>query len=387
MQPMTNALPLREALRVLAVSADPDSTITRVRVTRPISDLLAGQGGELRLRSLHDTPLAELEWCNVLVVQRGMARRHLDLMKTAASMGRAVVYEMDDLLTEPAVHLQHAQALQGGAIWVRKSLELADVVTLSTERLRTLLGLAVERCVLVPNAAFDGPVPTSQAWSPSPSAGVTLLVAASDRVAGAAAWEALRTLTRAAGDAVTVLAVGPVAEDLSQAGVHCRGLPLMPREAFVHWAATQPNAVAVIPLDDSRFSAGKSAIKWFDYAVAGVPTLASDVPPYSDVIEHGRTGWLVGPGVDAWQQALHVVLDDVSARSRVAAAACAQVQANHHAGLTRQAWDQALHLAMARAAGRGRAPNHRRLPPLRYALQDVVLSLRRWNRERLARRH
>jgi hypothetical protein len=385
---MTMADPLRAVLRVLAVSANPHSTITQVRVARPISELLARQGGELRLRSLHDTPSFELDWCNVLVVQRGMARRHLDLMRTAATMGRAVVYEIDDLLTEPAPHLQHAQALQSGAIWVRKSLEVADVVTLSTERLRTLLGLARDHCVLVPNAAFDAPLPAPPALPPaSPHTGVTVLVAASDRVAGAAAWAALKTLTQAAGDAVSVIAVGPVAEDLRLAGVHCRCLPLMPRDAFVHWAATQPNAVAVIPLDDSRFSAGKSAVKWFDYAVAGVPTLASDVPPYCDVIESCRTGWLVGPSVEAWQQALHAVLGDVPARARVAAAACAQVQANHHAGLTRKAWDQALHGAIVRAAGRGRMPTYRPLSPLHRAWQDVVLSLRRWNRERLGRRH
>ncbi|MFY9514372.1 MAG: glycosyltransferase [Rubrivivax sp.] len=373
-------------MRVLVVAADPASTLTQLRVGRPLSAGLAEQAGELRLRPLHDVPLAALRACDVLVMQRGMSRRHLHLMKTAAAMGRAVIYEIDDLLTEPAPHLQHADALRRGAPWVRACLDAADVVTVSTERLASMLELQPERRVVVANAAFDGPAgPTPEHRA---SGAVSLLVAASDRVAGGAAWPALQALTRAAGGAVSVQAVGPVADDLERAGVACRRLPPMPREAFVRWAATQPNPIALIPLDDSRFSAGKSAIKWFDYAVAGVPTLASDLPPYNDVIEHARTGWLVRPGVVDWQHALTMVIGDAALRTRLAAAARQQVLGHHHAGLTRRAWGEALHIATARAAARGGARGQ--LPllqlQLRHAMQELGLSLRRWNRERLARR-
>lgn len=369
-------------MRVLAVGADPGSILTRVRVADPLAAWLQGQGGELRLRPLHDAPLQELEWCDALVVQRGVSRRHFGLLQTAAAMRRATIYEIDDLLTEPAPHLQHAHALARGARWVRASLDAADLVTVSTERLASLLALAPERHVVVPNAAFHLPLDApavQQAAGP-----MTLLVAASDRVAGAAAWPALRAWADARGDAVSVLAVGPVSTDLQQAGVSCRALPLMPREQFVRWAAAQPNPLAVIPLDDSRFSAGKSAIKWFDYAMAGVPTLASDLPPYSDVIEHGRTGWLVGPSPADWQMALEAAIADAPARARVAAAARQQVLAQHHPALTRQAWGQALQIAAARAASHGAISPGRH--GLRHAVQGLGLALRRWNRERLARR-
>lgn len=371
-------------MRVLAVAADPASILTDLRIGDPLSAWLAGQGGELRLRPLHDVPRAELAWCDVVVVERGMSRRHLNLMQEAAAMGRAVIYEIDDLLTEPAPHLQHAQALRRGARWVQACLEAADVVTLSTERLRSLLAVAPERAVIVPNAAFCGPTdppPAQQQAGP-----VTLLVATTDRVAGGEAWRALQALTLASGDAVSVLAVGPVADDLAQAGVPCRRLALMPRPDFVAWAAAQANPIALIPLDGSRFSSGKSAIKWFDFALAGVPALASNVAPYSDVIEAGRTGWLVGPAFADWQSALAAAVGDVALRARVANAARQQVLAHHHARLTRQAWGQALQLASARAAARGRARVDTAPPGLRDAMQSLGLALRRWNRERLARR-
>ncbi len=371
-------------MRVLAVAANPASTITRLRVVEPLQAWLAGQGGELRMRPLHDVPLSELDGCDALVVQRGMSRRHVDLMRTAVAMGRAVIYEIDDLLTEPAPHLQQAQALRTGARWVRASLDAADVVTVSTERLAGLLGLAPERRIVVPNAAFDGPsmpLPEQRPGGP-----VTLLVASTDRVAGAEAWRALQALATSAGVAVSVLAVGPVADDLQQAGVPCRRLPLMPREDFVRWATSQPNPLALIPLDDSRFSAGKSAVKWFDYAVAGVPTLASDVPPYSDAIKHRRTGWLVGPGFANWQSALATAVGEAAVRARVAAAAREQVLAYHHAGFTREAWGRALQSASDRAGSRGSARGESRLTWLHHSVWGLGLSLRRWNRERQAQR-
>lgn len=376
----------RPALRVLVLAADPASTLTRLRITDPLSRVLASRGGEWRASPLHDTPSDACAGFHVVVVQRGMTRRHLGLLQAAVAQGCAVVYEIDDLLTEPAAHLQHAVALREGARWVRAALQAADVVTVSTERLAALLQLTPEQHLVVPNAAFDGPglpAPGPRAGSP-----LTLLVAGSDRVAGGAAWPALRDVVRAAGGRVTVQAVGPVAEDLARAGVPCERLPLMPREAFVRWAASQPDALALIPLDDSRFSAGKSAVKWFDYAVAGVPTLASDVPPYRDVIEHGRTGWLVGPAAANWQTVLGVACADAAVRTRIADAARQQVQARHHAGLTAEAWGRALDVARARAAARGAVPGRGELPRagLAGALEDLGRALRRWNRERLARR-
>jgi hypothetical protein len=371
-------------MRVLALAANPLSILTQVRIGEPLSAWLAGQDGELRLRPLHDVPMDELAWSDVVVVERGMSRRHLNLMQQAAAMGRAVIYEIDDLLTEPAPHLQHAEALRRGARWVRASLQAADVVTLSTERLRSLLELAPEQGVVVPNAAFDGPIALQPALQQAGR--VTLLVAASDRMDGGDAWRALKAVASSRGDAVTVLAVGPVADDLAQAGVPCQRFPLMPRQAFLAWAATQANPIGLIPLDGSRFSAGKSAIKWFDYALAGVATLASNVAPYSDVIENDRTGWLVGPSFAAWHSALEVAIDGATRRAQVAAAARQHVLEHHHVRFMRQAWGHALRMAADRAARRGVALTPSPFLRLRGAVQSLELWLRRWNRERLAQR-
>lgn len=60
--------------------------------------------------------------------------------------------------------------------------------------------------------------------------------------------------------------------------------------------------VGLAPLSDCHFNKCKSAIKWMEYTLAGAAVIASDRPPYSDVIENGATGHLCshpGKWVDA----------------------------------------------------------------------------------------
>jgi glycosyltransferase involved in cell wall biosynthesis len=62
--------------------------------------------------------------------------------------------------------------------------------------------------------------------------------------------------------------------------------------------ASQGWNVGIAPLIDDEFNRAKSHIKWMEYAMCGIPTLASKVYPYAEpiqgtsVIEDGKTGLL-----------------------------------------------------------------------------------------------
>lgn len=64
--------------------------------------------------------------------------------------------------------------------------------------------------------------------------------------------------------------------------------------------------VALCPLSEDPdalpFNECRSAVKWMEYTAAGADVVASDVGPYADNIEHGRTGWLCKP--DEWVDAV-----------------------------------------------------------------------------------
>ena len=60
--------------------------------------------------------------------------------------------------------------------------------------------------------------------------------------------------------------------------------------------------IGIAPLRNTRFTRCKSHIKWLEYSLLQVPTIASNVKPYSDYIENGVTGVLVDD--DSWYDAI-----------------------------------------------------------------------------------
>jgi hypothetical protein len=120
-----------------------------------------------------------------------------------------------------------------------------------------------------------------------------------------------------------------------------------------------------------------------------VPVLCSAVSPYCEVVEPGRTGWLVANDASAWQQALTQVAMSGERRQQVAQAAREAVRARHTLDLTVQAWAAAItHAQQLRqqAGSPSSAGLTRWRDALALTLDAVGLPLRRFNRARLARR-
>ena len=77
-------------------------------------------------------------------------------------------------------------------------------------------------------------------------------------------------------------------------------------------------AVNLAPLQpDNPFCEAKSELKFFEAALAGVPTIASPSGPFARAITHGETGFLAGSEQE-WFDALHRLLSDAPLRARVA---------------------------------------------------------------------
>lgn len=80
--------------------------------------------------------------------------------------------------------------------------------------------------------------------------------------------------------------------------------------------------IGVIPLRDSKFSRAKSHIKWLENSLLGVPTIASNVYPYTepvrgtDIIVDGETGILCED--DEWEKKLEMLILDEKKRKYLA---------------------------------------------------------------------
>ena len=87
--------------------------------------------------------------------------------------------------------------------------------------------------------------------------------------------------------------------------------------------------VNLAPLEiDSAFTACKSALKYFESGLYGVPTVASDMPAFDRDIEDGANGFLCRD-TDAWYGKIKRLLLDNDLRRRMGAEARARVLANY----------------------------------------------------------
>jgi len=374
-------------VKLLALAGDITALVAQIRVASPLQALADADGHTLVLRSFHDCTRADLAAADVLVVQRGLNARAWRLQRWMRQRGGAVVYDIDDLLTELPPHISNRAAVAAQLRWLPRCLAEADALSVSTARLQQMLAerLALPPAVVVPNHALppDGRPLPGQTAGP-----VSLLFASTENLAVEVMFPALRALQQAQ-PALQIVVVGPPGAAFEAAGLQVQRQPLMPRAAFLDFARSLPNPVGVVPLEDSRFAAGKSAVKWLYYAGIGVPTLCSAVSPYAEVLAHGHNGWLVPNTAAAWEAALRQVMADPAARQRVAQTACTEVQQRHGLGLTLVAWRQVIALArQQRDEQPPRAPTLReRLNDWGAALAESSLGrLRAFNRARLAQR-
>lgn len=382
------------APRVLALCQDPASSITRIRLGESLQRLGARGAVQSRLCGFGQWRRADLAWADVLLLQRPLGQHALDLQQRCRSRDLPVVVELDDLLIDPAPHLLQRPLLLEARPRLLALLAAADLLTVSTaplaQALATVLGPAAPPMLQVPNAGM--------AWTGQPvrhddQSPLTLLLVGSDLQQLGALGPALQALPWGSGR-LRLCSVGPIGAALDAldlpAGLLHQALPLLPRSAFLDTLAALPNPLGLMPLDDSAFSRCKSAVKYFDYAMAGIPSLCADRSPYADVLHHGHDGWLCGDDAAAWSAALQDALGSAHRRQAVADAARRLVLARHGPAQQDAAWLAAL----TQAAALRRRPTSNVSERLGRALSDALADaadaparwLRAANRARLARR-
>jgi glycosyltransferase involved in cell wall biosynthesis len=114
--------------------------------------------------------------------------------------------------------------------------------------------------------------------------------------------------------------------------------------------------IGIVPLADTAFNRGKSALKALEMAAAGVPVVASDLPEFRELRQAGLPLWLVRPRRREWVGALSrlCLLDD--AELRAAANQHRRWVASYgtvdkHAPEWASAWRYAASVAQRRSSG------------------------------------
>jgi glycosyltransferase involved in cell wall biosynthesis len=241
------------------------------------------------------------------VCQPGVTMRWQQL----AAEGRAkLVYEIDDDLLDvdpsnaPAWAFFGRPDIQANVI---RNIEVADLVTASTDYLAEVVSKLNPNVVVLPNY-----IPASLLEAPRAVGRKGVVIGwsggASHRLDLAELGTNLSRFLRRYPD-VSLHLMG----DAQAAALLSKGI--RDRTRFTPWVESVPEFHAAIdfditlaPLRASRFNRSKSAIRCLEAAALGIPVIASDFGPYADFVRHGETG-LLASRPHEWSQYLRELLD------------------------------------------------------------------------------
>jgi len=87
-------------------------------------------------------------------------------------------------------------------------------------------------------------------------------------------------------------------------------------EAYPYKFRSSNIDIGIAPLKYNEFNVCKSEIKWEEYSALGIPCIASNIPPYSNVIEHEKTG-LLASNTGEWIEYLNLLINDKTKRDLI----------------------------------------------------------------------
>lgn len=108
--------------------------------------------------------------------------------------------------------------------------------------------------------------------------------------------------------------------------------------AYIKFQAQRNWAIGLAPLVDHEANRGKTDNKYREYAACRIAGIYSDIPPYSDVVKHSVTGWLVEGIQSSWFEALATLLDQPDKRAALANAAFEDVKSRYDVSHVSHQW-------------------------------------------------
>ncbi len=353
-----------------AVNADPDLQV-RVRTAGHLDADATFTGPKLHVRRV-DLPSGT----QVVSFQRPTRAALVGAMKWLRERRPdvGIVIELDDdLLNLPAGHeafgaLDPRVNSVENLAWLRQALSLADAVTVSTPELAKRYGGSSRPVFVIRNG-----VPESM-LSQHPSRAMAQGDKENRRIIGWAGYTGTHPgdLMVTSGAVVDVLErcpggreirfrnIGPMDGLVTSLGITPHYEHLVEASGWLnpelYRIGLSSLDIGIVPLADTAFNRGKSALKALEMAAAGVPVVASDLPEFRELRQAGLPLWLVRPRRREWVGALSrlCLLDD--AELRAAANQHRRWVASYgtvdkHAPEWASAWRYAASVAQRRSSG------------------------------------
>ena len=325
---------IAEPIKVACLSADhPTFACGQIRIVSPFRELQK-QGFQfcwaakvLAEGRLH-IDMKLLSEADLIIVQRFFPTPEMrDVLSEIKSMGKPIIYETDDLLTHPPSGNPHAEALGRARESIESCIRSADLVVVSTTKLKTEIQPLNQNIEVIPNY-LDERIWAFDKENTSKHINTSLRILCAGTLTHtqdyALIFPVLQQLKALHEEHIRYIFMGidpPDELDLGEVEIidFQSGY-----QAYARELQRLSVDLAVVPLLDNPFNQAKSSIKFLEYSILGVPGVYSDILPYQS-IHHRQTGLKVPNTQEAWFAALDELIRNPGLRHQLAVAARAEV--------------------------------------------------------------
>jgi len=292
-------------------------------------------------------PIELIKWADIIIWQRQHQKQLIKFLESAKFAGKLQIFEIDDNLHKippmnmaSRIYNPETEPYKYMLGWMKH----CDHIIVSTERLKDFYGGILSMpCTVIPNHVkanndikehFVGDrVRILWAGTSTHAEDLTLLI------------EPFKKLKDKYGDKIKICTMGWDGKMMFEADMDKvpaeskknlkEGEKIMqvidlnlktdkfingvPVDQYVDKLCSMNFDIGLCPLIENEFNRGKSNIKWLEYSVAGIATIASDIEPYR-CIKDGVDGILVSDK-DKWFEAIDALIQNRNAIRSMAKAA------------------------------------------------------------------
>lgn len=278
-----------------------------------------------------------LAWADVLVLSKHSSLAALALVQQAKRSGKTVVYDFDDWIFSFPKY-SGGQQNNGKTALIHEILSYCTHITVANPQLQNKLRPVVGETVLMPNGMWvekyrpngldDLHLPRSN----------RIVFTNADFIKMDAAKElfltALQIFFLKHPDLVMDFYGDPSPELVSLPFMHFTNR--IPYEQYLRSLIAGRYLFAITPLgsdedsNSNEFNSCKNPFKYLNYGMAGIPSIYSSSPIYTNCVVNGTSGILVHNNLEKWLAAMCDFVHDTESRLNITISAFEAVKKNYH---------------------------------------------------------